>query len=94
MVRLNGAWEFHWRLFLPPGEPSPRDRAFIPVPGAWTGHTIARMTLPAQGYATYRLRIRFPADIEKIAFRVPIMGTSYRLYFDRELIAVNGNYMQ
>lgn len=91
VVRLDGAWEFHWASFLSPSEPSPADRVFLPIPGAWTGHTISRMKLPAQGYATYRLRIRFPAGTDKVAFRVPIMGTSYRLYFGQELIAANGN---
>ncbi|MHC1711610.1 MAG: response regulator [Solidesulfovibrio sp.] len=63
-VRLFGEWEFHWQQLLTPEEfravadGSPRD--VLQVPGLWQGQTVRDVTLPAMGYATYRLRVLLP----------------------------------
>jgi two-component system sensor histidine kinase ChiS len=64
-VRLFGEWEFYWQELLTPTElravADGSPRGVIHVPGLWQGQTVRDVTLPAMGYATYRLRVLLPS---------------------------------
>ncbi len=62
-------------------------RAFSMVPGAWNDGS----TLPAEGYATYRLVVLLPQAIsEPLGLYLKDVATSYRLYCNGTLVAENG----
>lgn len=60
-VDLEGEWEFFWETLADPNEgvagPAAQTPNYIQVPGLWSKSRIEGETLPAQGYATYRLKI-------------------------------------
>ncbi len=90
VAALDGEWDFFWGNFLVPGSNPEEKGIHVTFPGAWEGIARSEGAFPAKGYATYRLRILFSQDQKTAAFHMPIMGTSYRFYFDQDLIASNG----
>jgi signal transduction histidine kinase/CheY-like chemotaxis protein len=82
-VALDGKWEFYFGKFLAPSvfktaTPKPiHPDVYIPVPDSWNHHGFA-----AAGFATYRLRIRLPAERspEFLSLRLDTAGTAYTLF--------------
>jgi signal transduction histidine kinase len=64
-INLNGEWFFYWNTFLEPKALFGKDgqngsTGFIKAPGPWTRQEIEGKTLPANGFATYRLIVLLP----------------------------------
>ncbi|MBN1534824.1 MAG: hypothetical protein JXA20_19285 [Spirochaetes bacterium] len=99
IARLDGEWDFYWERLLKArdlsGESTPAEGGSpggvrIHVPGQWNDIAVNGKAVGANGYATYRLRVRMPYDTDTYAFKLIDCGTAYRLFAgDREL-AANG----
>jgi adenylate cyclase len=90
-VRLNGDWTFHWDTLRNPGEPSYDSRTFMSVPGIWNGKQYQTIqSLPARGFATYKLSLKLPDSGEMRAISILTVSNAYRFYIDDELVASNG----
>lgn len=91
-VRLDGEWEFHWDV-LPDaagrlafnGAP-----AYFVIPGKWDGLEWGGKLLPAQGHATFRLRVRLGARVDGLAVRISHALSAYALWVDGRPVAGNG----
>jgi len=90
ITKLDGQWQFVWHEFTPADAGSLQQTTFANFPGPWNEIKRDGKALPPDGFATYRLRIVFNPLIKRVSFHVPIMGTSYRLFFNDQLIASNG----
>ncbi len=91
-VALNGDWEFYWQQHHGPADFLKLDTQSaetIAVPGPWNDQNIDSVTLPGEGFGTYRVNIligqRFP-----LALKVPDVGTAHRLYIDGQEVLTAG----
>ena len=62
-IRLDGEWAFYWERLLPYETPAragllPNPDTFADVPGSWGGLEPDGQSLPAHGFATYRLLLK------------------------------------
>ncbi|HEX7926204.1 MAG TPA: sensor histidine kinase, partial [bacterium] len=92
-VQLDGQWAVYWQR-LPPdlGSAAP---IYLHVPGSWTGQTANGVTLPAEGYATYRLRVltrpgTSGLGLDALAVRNDSFSTAFELRVDGKRITGNG----
>jgi signal transduction histidine kinase len=94
--QLDGEWEFFWKEYLTQDEiiqriqKEPFDDHKINVPSVWNNYKLNNTELGSNGYGTYHLKIINLPD-EKLSLKVNLIGTSYRLYCNNELIGRNGN---
>lgn len=91
-ARIDGEWEFSYGELVAPGNDQPL-RGYLQVPGVWNDHpqTIDQTNQKKGfGFATLRLRAKLPSNWDRIALKVPIMSTAYRLWLNGELVAENG----
>ncbi len=96
-VKLEGEWEFYWQRLLTPADfaqPQPQKAEFFPVPGDWNSYVWNNQTLPSEGYATFRLRIKLNPPKEFIALKVQEIDSAYRLWFNEQLLLANGQVGQ
>jgi signal transduction histidine kinase len=95
-ITLSGEWEFYWEQLLSPEsfqeQNQPLNPGFIQVPSQWGGLAWRDKPLTNQGYGTYRLQIELPTGMNNrtLAIYVRSVATSYHLYVNGELLAVNG----
>lgn len=86
-INLGGEWEFFYnRWIVTDGENDARPDGKISVPGRWTGKKFGSdKMLPAEGYASYRLKITNLAPGNTLwILRVNFAG-AYRIFIDGEL---------
>ena len=91
-VELRGEWRFFWRQLRSPDEGcagSPAD-TFASLPSVWTGKTHAGETLPAEGYATYCLRVLLAARSTPLTVLVPRLRTASDLWVNGALVGDGG----
>lgn len=97
-LTLNGYWEFYWKEFVNPCGfekcVTSTQKYFLYSPKTWNGFQIPHNDgkieeLTGEGYATYRLLIRFKED-GKIGFKVPNFGTAYRFFCNGENVLAIG----
>lgn len=88
-VRLDGQWEFWWgRYLVTAGEPGTGEGRFIATPGYWNNANPE--IYPAEGAATYRLRVRLPSRSEPWALALPDIACAWRLSVNGVFVAENG----
>ncbi len=93
VVPLNGEWEFYWLQFRAPGDSSAKQAVsqIVDFPVNWNKLSVDGKNLPSFGFATYRLRLVLPDDFkEDLRVDIPDVYTSYRMYFNGEMVAENG----
>ena len=86
-VSLNGEWEFYREKLLSPEDFDGNHLrpGYMKVPALWNDNA-----LPAQGYHTYRLRIRLEHHAGPMALLIPNVYTSYKLFVEGKVRAENG----
>lgn len=95
-VMLSGEWDFYWQQwkmvedFAATSVLTADNRQIVNIPHVWTDVKREGEPLPGDGYATYRLRVLLPDDVETLAFRVPTLSTSCRIMVDDEEVASCG----
>lgn len=92
-IYLNGEWEFYWHKLLTYNELENdinRDVLHKKVPSVWNFYKINEQVLNGNGYATYRLKIMLPIQIQDLALLIPSVSTAYRLYINDIYTASNG----
>ncbi|MFO1470778.1 MAG: ATP-binding protein [Turneriella sp.] len=93
-VELKGEWEFHWKklasevpLGRSPLEPAPTT---VTVPKSWNGMVARGITVPAHGYATFRLNLALPDVPQRLAIRMNEQGTAFAVWINGRRIAERG----
>ncbi|MBL8020662.1 MAG: adenylate/guanylate cyclase domain-containing protein [Leptospirales bacterium] len=94
-ARLDGAWDLYWAQLVGPGElglnTREPDGAFN-LPGVWNQLKLrdGRVIASGEGYATLRLRVLLPPGLERLALKLPIASTAYRLWVNGQMLSENG----
>ena len=93
-VSLDGQWEFYWQRFLTFenfAQPDPpKASGFIKVPGLWNGYELLEKTLSGEGFATYRLQILLAEQGDRLAFKLPGMGTAFAIFINGKMLSASG----
>jgi Putative regulator of cell autolysis len=94
VVSLDGEWEFYWNQLLTyedfHKEVPIKPDGYFKVPRVWTNYDLNGNKLPANGYATYRLRIK-TNDINSLkGLKILTSSTSYKLMINNQVIAESG----
>lgn len=94
ILRLNGQWNLFWEEILSPSQVLERINSnekiyTLAVPGAWNDQDWKGLKLSGHGYATLHLRL-INVPQEKLGVYVNIIGTSFRLFCDNNIIYENG----
>ncbi|MFZ5629013.1 MAG: adenylate/guanylate cyclase domain-containing protein [Spirochaetota bacterium] len=85
IVKLDGEWTFYWQKFYNFEDfrkaPQLQPNALSVLPGVWNQIELNGAKIGGAGYATYRLRVKLPADqINKIfGFYSLEQSTAYRI---------------
>ncbi|HRP70022.1 MAG TPA: 7TM-DISM domain-containing protein, partial [Turneriella sp.] len=98
-LTLDGEWELYWNQLLDPIDfnhnTNPKPTAIVRIPDVWKEQNINGVQTSNFGYATYRLRIRFPEKSflqrQLLALRVHYELTAYRVFYNGIAVATNGN---
>ncbi|MDH7478723.1 MAG: 7TM diverse intracellular signaling domain-containing protein, partial [Syntrophomonadaceae bacterium] len=104
VLSLEGEWEFYWEKLLSPQDlkqylnaypyPVERPGGYLSVPGLWNGRSVEQegkmVNLSGQGFATYRLTILTQTTDQLLGLKLLDFATSYRLWVNGKLVAVNG----
>jgi len=96
LIKLEGTCDFYWKEFIIPTSPDDSLPGFkklvAPIPKPWTKIAISENSyLPAQGYGTYRFRIKVPNKNEVYGLKLRSIFTAYKLYVNEELVSTLGN---
>lgn len=93
---LKGEWHFYWKQLLDPDDFASASSAaagrLVRVPDTWQSYAVDGERLPREGYATYRLIVRF-SETEvgrRFALRIGNVATAYRLWIDGVEAGGNG----
>lgn len=94
ILPLDGDWEMLWSRLAEPVDWSAyaKEARTVPVPSTWGNIRWDGRALPDQGYATYRLTLRFaPEDAGRPqALYIRNAATAYRLWIDGKPAGGNG----
>ena len=93
-VNLSGEWEFYWKKLLMADdfskEKSPKISMYINVPGEWNTEELNGETLPAAGYATYRIKILLKEKTQMLSLKFSDMATAFYAYANGKKISSAG----
>jgi hypothetical protein len=77
-VTLGGEWAFDW-MRLEDGRALMRAPDGYMPPLKWQGHSVRGTPLPAEGYATFRLKVLLPAEPQHLLLATSPADSAYRL---------------
>jgi len=93
IVKLDGEWEFYWQQLLEPTDfrdgKQPSTVDYFTVPSKWNAYKSTEIR-PGEGYATYRLNIKFDEPARYLTLKIPDVTTAYKLYINGELVSSVG----
>ncbi|MEO6522839.1 MAG: ATP-binding protein [Mucilaginibacter sp.] len=90
VIHLDGQWEFYWAQLLAPQDSSIHKPILVNFPFKWDGAVIEGKTLPAFGYATFKLKVLLPHTYQRLRIAMPDVYSAYRLFFNGGEVATNG----
>lgn len=89
-VALNGQWIFYWNTLEDPNmNLLPKSGKLVEFPHRWTDK-INGASLPAFGYATYKLTILLPKTNRYLRIAMPDVYSAFRLFINGREEASNG----
>jgi hypothetical protein len=77
-VTLGGEWSFDWMRLEDGRAPGRAPDAYLP-PLMWHGRSVQGAPLPAEGYATFRLKVLIPAERQHLLLVTSPADSAYRL---------------
>ncbi len=88
---LDGRWAFYWNQFVINDRAAPNGPdAYVNVPGYWSDTKLEGKLLPADGYASYAVRLQTPEISVPVTVWIPDFGSAYRAYIDGRLVSQSG----
>ena len=90
-IVLDGDWEFYWNRFIVTDSNQESTPDFlIQVPDYWSKYWLNGNYLPADGFASYRLRLEGFQTSRPVTIYLPDFGSAYRVFIDGTLTAESG----
>lgn len=87
-IVLSGKWDFYWEKLISDDKNYSKD-ALVSIPSYWNGIKLNGKSLPGNGFATYRLKVKAKQG-EKLYLKISSQSTAYRLIISGKEIAHNG----
>jgi signal transduction histidine kinase len=92
-IQLNGEWAFYWNtLFVTDTLQENQTEAdtFVQFPAYWNAYKFDTKKTGANGFATYRIKLKINSNNQLFGIRIKNQATAYNLFLNGELIAQNG----
>ena len=93
-VELAGEWAFYWQRLLSSkqfDQPQvPAQDGWMELPGVWNGVEVQGLPVPGTGYATYRLEVRLPPSLPRLALKLQDQSTAFEIEANGEVLGGNG----
>lgn len=93
-VALNGQWELYWHALLSPEDfhksMKPQKNGFMEIPRTWNGYNLNGISLPRDGFATYRLVIKTNTENDIYTLKTKYMFSAYKLWVNNKLLCERG----
>lgn len=94
-IDLNGEWEFHWNEFIVSNNQEKTNdigQVFIKTQESWEGKIIQDISIPREGFASYKLKVLLPETLplESLWIQIPSIASSYRFYANEMLLHNSG----
>ena len=95
IINLDGDWEFYWKHLYSPLDFQnniQQEPMIVEVPSTWNHYYLNDEALPKEGFATYRVSIKFhEGDVNTIkALYLPNISSAYNVWIDGEKKASSG----
>ena len=95
IINLDGDWEFYWKHLYSPLDFQnniQQNPMIVEVPSTWHHYYLNDEALPKEGFATYRVSIKFhEGDVNTIkALYLPNISSAYNVWIDGEKKASSG----
>ncbi|MBP2642557.1 MAG: response regulator [Firmicutes bacterium] len=93
VVPLDGKWEFYWNQLLTYQDFHTETKPgmiYGAVPSMWNYYTFNGISLPGNGYATYRLKVKTNDPTGLTGLKITTMSTAYKLMVNNTIVAENG----
>ncbi|MBF0237832.1 MAG: 7TM-DISM domain-containing protein [SAR324 cluster bacterium] len=94
VLHLGGEWGFYWNQLWSPedfkqGLVSSASDFFV-MHDVWNHYAIHQQTLGAEGYATFRLKVKLRKGGQMLGFKFLSMGTAYRFWINGQMVSSMG----
>lgn len=93
-VPLDGEWELYWGKLVSPDDfaagNAPERTGYAKLPGEWNGWVIDGRKPGADGFATFRLKVKTGDAPPMMALRTQEMGTALKVWVNGKLLIENG----
>lgn len=90
-LKLRGEFEFYWDQMLHPAfEDDTGQMMYVTVPCSWNRLTKEHPEVTRYGFATYRLVIRLPENVDEVAFRIDDVYSASGYFLNGKAIAYLG----
>ncbi|TYQ12638.1 UNVERIFIED_CONTAM: methyl-accepting chemotaxis protein [Acetivibrio alkalicellulosi] len=93
ILKLGGEWEFYWNQLLEPSKNNDDKElsGYIDVPSYWNNFVIDGKELEGDGFATYRLKLKFNESVdERLAIQFYTISTAFKMWIDDTLVDTSG----
>jgi hypothetical protein len=87
---IKGKWGFFWSMLIAPEDSITPAQQFVKFPSQWSNYKSDGKTLPAFGYASYKVTILLPRSTDQLSIAMPETYTAYSLFLNGRLVASNG----
>ena len=90
-IYMDGQWELYWNRFIVSDpEQSYKPDLMIAVPSEWSHYRMNGKSLPAGGFASYKLSLTNLSYKDEVTMYIPDLAGAYRIFIDGQLTAESG----
>jgi serine phosphatase RsbU (regulator of sigma subunit) len=91
IIHLKGEWAFYWHQLLTPthffASKQPQVTRFVEIPQVWNNYS---PNFPAEGYATYKLKILLPSHAPALYLKTLTFSTASTIYINGLKVSTSG----
>ena len=88
---LDGQWEFYWNRFITEeSEKNLKPDLMMKVPDEWSHYKVKEKSLPASGFASYKLTLVGLSYDKALTLYIPDFGGTYRVFINGKLASESG----
>lgn len=90
-IYLDGQWEFYWNRFITEEpEKNLKPDLMMKVPDEWSHYKVKGESLPASGFASYKLTLAGLSYDKALTLYIPDFGGTYRVFINGKLASESG----
>jgi diguanylate cyclase (GGDEF)-like protein len=91
-IPMNGDWRFESQKLVLASELAEitNPPLYISIPGVWNKQIVGESELSGEGHGTHSVSLKLDKEYSQLSLKIPIIGTSYRVYVNDDLLASAG----